>query len=53
MSNNVDLGELHELLGDFRRDEATIRPTVHTPHGDAQTWRLSEEAGSLSAVSAD
>ncbi|MEV0410682.1 hypothetical protein AB0I68_07665 [Streptomyces sp. NPDC050448] len=52
MSNSVDFGDLQRLFDEFRRDEAAIRPTVHTPHGDAQAWRLSEETGSPCVVSA-
>ena len=43
MNDNVDLNVFQSLLSEFRREEMAARPTVHTPHGDAQAWRLAEE----------
>jgi hypothetical protein len=51
MNDNVDFDAIWDVLSDFRRDEAAVRPTYHSPHGDAEAWRLSEETHALTAVS--
>jgi len=53
MSGNVDFDAFQDVLSDFRRDEATVRPAYHSPHGDAEAWRLSEEMHALTAASAN
>jgi hypothetical protein len=43
MNENVDLGAIQDLLTSFRRDEVAIHPAYHSPHGNAEAWRLSED----------
>jgi len=50
MNDAVDLNVLQDLLTEFRREEMVTRPTAHAPHGDAQAWRLAEEALTRSAA---
>ena len=50
MNDNVDLNVFQNLLNEFRRKEMAARPTAHTPHGDAQAWRLAEETPATRVV---
>jgi hypothetical protein len=42
MIDSVDLDVFEDTLSGFRRDESAVLPVRHSPHGDAEAWRLSE-----------
>jgi hypothetical protein len=50
MIDSVDLSAFEDALSGFRRDEAAVLPAYHSPHGDAEAWRLNEEMSAVTTA---
>jgi hypothetical protein len=51
MNDNSEFDSFKDVLDNFRRAEAGVLPVFHTPHGDAEAWRLKEAMGAGVAAS--
>ncbi|UMP07000.1 hypothetical protein [Amycolatopsis sp. EV170708-02-1] len=51
MNKNVDLSALQDVFSDFRRNESKVLPAYHSPHGDAEAWRLAEDTRTGNSIS--